>query len=314
MSKIMVTGGAGFIGSHLVQALLEQGNEVVVFDNLSSGDKSNLHENSNLTFIEGNILDAEALMKAAEGCSMIYHLAEYLPNTAKSGPGHVVKYSYDYPIQDFEVSVRGTLNVLGVARALNAKMLFTSTAAVYGSGTQAPLKELDPKDPVSPYGMSKFVAEQYCQMFAKLYGLDVKFVRIFNTYGPRQRKYVACDTIRKLEKDPNELEVLGSGEATRDFIYVKDTANALMLVAEKGKRAEAYNVGNGKEVTIKELVETIAEVMNLNPKIKFTGSSWKGDVSRLISDNSKLKKLGYEPSVKLKDGIKNLLEWMKANP
>lgn len=314
MSKIMITGGAGFIGSHLADSLLEQGNEVIVFDNLSSGDKSNLQENQKLTFVEGSILEPEALAKAAEGCSMIYHLAEYLPNTSKSGPGHVVKYSYDYPIQDFEVSVRGTLNVLEIARALNAKMLFTSTAAVYGSGTGSKLKEADPKDPVSPYGMSKYVAEQYCRMFAKLYGLDVKFVRIFNTYGPRQRKYVACDTIRKLEKNPNELEVLGSGDSARDFIYVKDTAKALMLVAEKGEKAQAYNVGNGKEVTIRELVENIAEVMDLNPEIKFTGSSWKGDVSKLVSDNSRLKGLGYEPSTNLKEGIKNLLEWMKSNP
>ncbi len=313
MSKTMITGGAGFIGSHLADALLQREDEVIVFDNLSSGNRKNLQDNPKLTFLEGDILDFESLRKAAEGCSTIYHLAEYLPDTSKSGPGHVVKYSYDYPIQDFEVSVKGTLNVLEAARQVDAKVLFTSTAAVYGV-KQDPIRESDTPDPVSPYGVSKLVAEQYCRMFAKLYGLDVKIVRIFNTYGPRQRKYVAYDTIRKLEKNPNELEVLGSGETARDFIYVRDTANALILVAEKGETANPYNVGNGMEVTIKELIETICGCMGVKPEIKFTGSSWKGDVNKLVSDNSRLKGLDYEPSIDLENGIKNLLEWMRANP
>jgi len=312
MSKILVTGGAGFIGSHLVDALLSKGETVVVFDNLSSGHKENLQQHEKLSVVKGDILDPVSLRKAGEGCTEIFHLAEYLPDTKKYGPGHVVKFSFEAPLQDFEVSVRGTLNVLDMARQLDAKVFFTSTAAIYGTPEKVPIKEEDRADPVSPYGMSKFVAEQYCRMFSKLYGLNTAVARIFNTYGPRQRKYVAYDLIKKLRENPSKLELLGSGKEARDFVYVKDTVAALLLIHKKESRGQPYNIGNGKPVTIEELARLICGILEINPKIEFKGSSWKGDITTFYADNSRLKSLGFEPATPLKEGLKNLVDWEKS--
>lgn len=312
MAKILVTGGAGFIGSHLVDSLLSKGETVVVFDNLSSGHKENLQQHENLSFVKGDILDSDSLRKAADGCAEIFHLAEYLPDTKKFGPGHVIKFSFEAPLQDFEVSVRGTLNVLDIARQIDAKVLFTSTAAVYGTPEKVPIKEEDRTDPISPYGMSKLVAEQYCAMFMKLYGLDATIARIFNTYGPRQRKYVTYDLIKKLEENPSKLELLGTGKEARDFIYVEDTAKALLLINEKGSKGQPYNIGNGTSTTIEELAHAVCEILEVNPEIEFTGSSWKGDIVNFYADNSKLKSLGYEQSTSLKEGLKKLVDWEKS--
>ena len=311
MSKILVTGGAGFIGSHLVDKLIENQEQVVILDDLSSGSRDNLKEHKNLTFIKGDIKDLETVQKVATGCKTIFHLAEYLPNTKKIGPGHVVKYSYEYPIEDFEVSVRGTLNVLETAKKEGANVLFTSTAAVYGEPKKIPITEDHPKDPTSPYGLSKFVAEQYCNLFSKLYGVNVIIVRLFNVYGPRQDKYVAYDVIKKIKKNPEKIEVLGNGEQIRDFVYVKDAVNAILLAREKGEPNKVYNIGNTNSISIKDLVDIICNSMNKKPKIKFTGESWKGDIKKLIADNTEIKKLGYNAQFSIEKGINDLIESCK---
>jgi UDP-glucose 4-epimerase len=310
--RILVTGGAGIIGSHLVEELLRRNHEVIVLDDLSSGFIGNLPKDERLTFVHGDVRNISLVDDLVKDSDMVFHLAEFIPNTNVSGKGHVVKYSVDNPLLDFDVSTRGTLVVLNSAKNHKRKFVFTSTAAVYG-GARFNLKENAQPRPLSPYGVSKLCAEEYIKLYSRIYHLPVSIVRLFNVYGPRQLKYVMYDILLKLDENPNRLDMLGTGEETRDFVYVKDTVKALILVAQDSfAHGQTYNVGSGKQTQIKELVKTILKILDIEPEIRFLGSSWKGDIETLVADISKISKIGYETEYSLETGLKELIRWFSS--
>lgn len=307
-----MTGGAGFIGSHLVSELLKRKYFVTVLDNLSCGIRENLVNDENLTFIQGDISDLTLVDKLVRRSDMVFHLAEYIPTTKNFGCGHVVKFSVDAPLQDFDVSARGTLIVLNSAKKYRKKFVFTSTAAVYGESSSL-LKESSRPTPISPYGASKLCAEQYISLYSRIYDLPTSIVRFFNVYGPRQSKYVMYDLSLRLKENPECLEMLGSGEELRDFVYVADAVNALLLVAQdKFATGEVYNVGSGRPTRINELVSIMLDIFGVHPDVAFKGSSWQGDVKHLIGDISKISSIGYQPSYSLVEGLKRFSEWFLA--
>ncbi|MBS7631723.1 SDR family NAD(P)-dependent oxidoreductase [Candidatus Bathyarchaeota archaeon] len=310
--RILVTGGAGFIGSHLTEELLRQGHSVIVLDNLSSGILNNLPKHKRLTFVEGDIRDFDLVDKLVKRSDMVFHLAEYIPTTMSYGSGHVVKYSIDAPLQDFDVSARGTLIVLNSAKKYGRKFIFTSTAAVYG-GANFPLKEDFQPIPASPYGASKLCAEEYVRLYYRIYGLPTSIARLFNVYGPKQSKYVMYDVLLKLKQNQFYLEMLGTGDEIRDFVYVDDVVKALILIAQdEFATGEVYNVGSGKPIRINEMIHIMLELLGIRPEVKFAGSSWKGDVKNLIADISKISMIGYRPECSLSKGLVKLINWFKS--
>jgi UDP-glucose 4-epimerase len=311
--SILVTGGAGFIGSHLVDELLKRGHIVTVLDNLSSGVEENLSYHNHLKFVKGDISDMPLVDKLVEASDLIFHLAEFIPSTKNFGIGHVIKFSTESPIQDFDVSARGTLIVLNSAKKYTKKFVFTSTAAVYGESACL-LKETSQPLPISPYGASKLCAEQYVKLYHRLYGLPTSIVRFFNVYGPRQLKYVMYDLSMRLQKNPDHLEMFGTGEEKRDFVYVADAVKALLLVAQdEFATGEIYNVGTGKHTRIIELVNLMLPFHNSKPEIVFKGSSWTGDVKHLIGDISKISSIGYTPEYQLTDGLQRFTAWFATS-
>jgi len=305
--KVLVTGGAGLIGSHLVENLLTKNNEVIVIDNLSSGRLENLPKDKRLKIVKGDVRNFSLLSKIAKGCEQIYHLAEYIPETKKFGEGHVIKFSTIAPLEDLKVNVGGTLNVLEIARLYDCKVIFTSSAAVYGKHMEKIKEDFVPR-PISPYGVFKLTNEMLCNVYSELYGIPFAIARIFNTYGPRQRKYLMYDVLLKLKKDPKKLVLLGSEKQERDFIFVKDAVDALLLIAKKVKN-QAVNVGNGKPIKIIDVVRCICKIKKIKPKVCFSGKSWPGDIEKLVADNTKLKSLGYKQQYSLEKGLKELIKW-----
>jgi UDP-glucose 4-epimerase len=311
--KVLVTGGAGFIGSTLVQKLVKSKNEVFVLDNLSSGYEYNLVRSKLVKFYNGDVRDESIVSKLVEKSDIIFHLAEFIPNTEKYGSGHIVKFSVDNPLVEFDVSCRGTLVVLEKAREFSKRLILASTAAVYGESDAICLKENHATLPISPYGASKLCAETYVQLYHRIHGLPTTILRFFNVYGPKQRKYVMYDLLRKLAINPYELQVLGTGHEERDFIYVDDVIDALLMVAENENTiGQIFNVGFGEATSLCDLVKIMLEVLALNPKIVFTNSSWRGNVKRLCADITRISELGFKPKYQLRAGIESLMNWFNS--
>lgn len=307
--RVVITGGAGFIGSHLVDALQAMGNQVTVIDNLSSGKSENLRVNSNLTFIEGDVRDINLVKKITKKSDIIFHLAEYIPNS-NYGPGHVIKYSVEDPYTNLDICVKGMLNILECAKQSTTKIVYTSTAAVYGEPFEIPVKETALPNPLSPYGVSKLAAESYCKVYSQMYDMPITIARLFNVYGPRQKKYVMYDILRKLKCDDSKLEILGNGDQQRDFIYVKDVVEGLITlsVIEEGC-GNIYNMGTGISTSIKQLIECMINILDVNPIINFTDQTWKGDIYALIADTKKINDIGIFPKYGVKEGVKELIKW-----
>jgi len=307
--KILVTGGAGFIGSHLVTRLVTEGGRVSVLDNLSSGSLENIPVEK-VEFVKGDIRDDNLVDRLVGKSDVVFHLAEFIPETASYGIGHVVRYSVENPLLDFDVSCRGTLLLLEKCRQHDKAMVFTSTSAVYGAQNEVPINEESRTLPISPYGASKLCAEQYVKLYSQLYGLPTTVLRLFNVFGPKQRKYVLHDTVMKLLKDPHRLEVVGTGEEARDFIYVEDVVDAMLLVANsRAASGRIFNVGTGTATQIKELIQMIASILGVSPDVKYIGRSWKGDIMTLVSDTSRIRELGFATKYSLEDGLKESIGW-----
>jgi UDP-glucose 4-epimerase len=297
-----VTGGAGFIPSHIVDALVERGAEVTALDNLQAGTEDNLtRSRDRITFLKGDLRDADAVRQAMDGQEYVFHL----------GANASVPNSLRDPRYDFETNVLGSFNVFEAAKDAGVKrVIYASSAAVYGEPHYVPTDEKHPLLPTSFYGESKLAAERLGMMSHRMLELGFTAIRIFNTYGPRQPRYVLADLIRKLKRNPRELEVLGTGMQTRDYCFVSDTAAAFIAVAETDEaNGDVYNISGGNPVSIRELVAIILEVMDLpDCKVNYTGQSWKGDIDRLEADISKIRAAGFAPSVSLEDGIRLTIE------
>jgi UDP-glucose 4-epimerase len=308
----LVTGGAGFIGSNLVRRLLQNGMTVVVLDDFSSGTTCDIPGGA-VEFVRGDVRNIELVETLIQKSDIVFHLAEYIPNTRSSGPGHVVKYSVEHPLLEFDVSCKGTLSVLEGCRMHDKAIVFASTAAVYGECETGSLKESTPISPRSPYGASKACAETYVKLYWQLYRVPSTTLRLFNVYGPRQYKYLAYDILTRLEEHPVKLEVLGSGNEERDFVFIDDVVDAMLLVANRREcNGECYNVGTGISSSVKRVVETILEILNERVQLVFTQNSWRGDVRRLVANIDKIGSIGFEPRHSLREGLTRLIEWHRT--
>jgi UDP-glucose 4-epimerase len=298
-TRIFVTGGAGFIGSHLCKKLSDSTSNLTTYDNLSNGKIENVKHLPKVHFVKGDILDLKKL-RSQEKADLIFHLAAQV----------VVPYSMENPIEDFETNARGTLNVLEKARKDDARVVFASSAAVYGNPTQLPTSEDYGFNPFSCYGLSKVVGEEYCSMYSKQYGLDIAILRFANVYGSRCHG-VINDFFDKLERNPEKLEIIGTGEQSRDFVHVLDVAEALILSAvNEVAIGKTYNIGFGKTTKIIDLAKMILKILSLSDKttITTTNVSWKGDINTIWFDISKAKKeMKWAPTISLEDNLKEML-------
>jgi UDP-glucose 4-epimerase len=296
--NILVTGGAGFIGFHLTKKLTDLGANVTIYDDLSSGKMENVKDVPKAQFIQGNILDVKKLL-SLEKADFIYHLAAQV----------VVPYSMENPLIDFDTNARGTLCVLEKARKDNARLLFASSAAVYGNPIKFPTPETYGYTPFSCYGLSKVVGEEYCQMYMQQYSLEITILRFANVYGSRCHG-VIHDFLDKLQKNTEELEIIGTGQQSRDFVHVSDITEALVLATEKNAVGKTYNLGFGETTKIIDLAKMILKILKLTNKTKMTTTnvSWQGDVTSIWFDIAKAKKeLNWTPKVRLEDHLRDLI-------
>jgi UDP-glucose 4-epimerase len=303
---VLVTGAAGFIGSHLCDALVAAGARVRALDNLTDGELENLAGVADrIEFVEGSITDAATLDGLMKDCDVVFHM----------GANASVPRSSEKPDYDFRANMVGTFEVLEAVRRNGVgRMLFASSAAVYGEPQteSGQMGETHPFVPKSPYGGTKLAGEFMIDAYTRCYDIDHRRVRIFNTFGPRQRKYVMFDLLEKLRRDPKNLEVIGTGEQQRDYNYVGDTVLALMTVAaHPDARGGVYNIAGGRPISIRQLVDRIIDLTGIErPEITYTMQSWPGDVVRMVADTSRIEtELGYKPEVGLDDGIRNLIDW-----
>ena len=297
--KVLVTGGAGFIGFHLCKGLSELTDNLTIYDNLSSGKMENVKDVPKAKFVEGDILNLKKLC-SLEKSDLIYHLAAQV----------VVPYSMENPLEDFETNAKGTLCVLEKARKDDSKLVFASSAAVYGNPTQLPTSEDYGFHAFSCYGLSKVVGEEYCQMYRDQYGLDIVIMRFANVYGLRCHG-VIHDFLDKLTKNPNKLEIIGTGLQSRDFVHVSDVVDALVSAGSlDSANGETFNIGFGKTTKIIDLAKMMLKILNLQDKtvVTTTNVSWQGDINIIWFNNAKAKKeLNWDPKVSIEDSIKEVI-------
>ena len=300
--KILITGGAGFIGSHLAEKLVKDGHEVRVLDDFSSGNTENL-EGLEVEVSEASILNEEALESALSGVELVYHLAAYT-----SAPG-----SIDEPLSCVNLNNLGLLNVMKAMQNKGCKrIVFASSAAVYGNDPTLPKVETMASCPESVYALSKADGETYLALLAKRWGLESVALRFFNVFGPRQNPdsgYAAAipNFCKKAGLNEN-ITIHGDGEQTRDFVYVEDLVEALIHVGTASVDGEVLNVGYGESVTINKLVEMILELGKSRSQKNYTAVR-AGDVLHSLADSSKLRECGWTPKVGFKEGLRNTVEF-----
>lgn len=309
MKKYLVTGGAGFIGSHIVRALLEQGGFVRVLDNFSTGKRENVAKMDNPWFelLEGDIRDQAALAEAVKGIDIIFHQAAFIS----------VPQSMEDPLPCFEINQRGTEFVLEAARKAGVKrVVLASSAAVYGDSEALPLDEQTPLSPLSPYAVSKRVNELYAEMYTRSFGLEVVALRYFNVYGPRQRPdsmYAAAVPIftRRL-LDGKPITIYGDGRQTRDLVYVGDIVRANLVASEHpAAPGQVFNICTGHEIQVIDLVETLRELFPNAPAPQFAPPR-AGDIYRSVGNPQKAANLlEFRAQTSLAEGLKAVVNWMK---
>ena len=306
--KCLVTGGAGFIGSHIVDTLLEAGHEVVVVDDLSTGKRVNL--NPRARFYELDIRSPELpAVFASEKPDIVSHQAAQMD----------VRRAVREPAFDASVNVIGALNVLESARHSGVKkILFASTGgAVYGEPEQVPVAETHPIAPMSPYGLSKFTFEQYLGLYRRLYGMAYVALRYPNVYGPRQDPHgeagvVAIFTRQMLAGE--QPTIFGDGSKSRDYVHVSDVAAATRLLVAAGDEGSVFNLGFGLEVSDRMIFDAVRDALGLMIEPRF-GAVRPGEVSRIALDTTRIRAAhGWQPTLDYKQGIARTVEWYKANP
>ena len=297
--RALVTGGAGFIGSHLVERLIAEGWTVRVADNLSSGRRENVNENAELMI--GDLRDPEFALRAVEDIDVVFHFA--------ANPE--VRVSTVDPKTHFENNVVATFNILDAMRVKDVKeVVFASSSSVYGEPTTIPVSEDAPIRPVSVYGASKAACENLIYAYTKLYGFKAVVLRYANIVGPKLRHGVIYDFIQKLRRNPNELEILGDGTQIRSYVYIDDAVKATIIAYEKSRnRFEVYNVASEDWITVKEVADIVVETMKLtNVRYIFRpvahGVGWLGDVKRIVLDTTRLKTIGYKPRCNSRKAVK----------
>ena len=302
--KAVVTGGAGFIGSHLVDALVQRGDEVAVVDDLSNGREENL--NPDAQFFQGDVNDVELMNRALEGAAVVFHQAAL----------GSVKRSVDSPLPTDHANVHGTLTVLESARTAGIpRVVAASSSSVYGGVAPLPSKEDHPPAPKSPYAVSKVTIEMYARVYAQLMGLETVSLRYFNVYGPRQRSdsayAAAIPRFVHALLNGESPTVYGDGRQTRDFTYVDDVVRANLLAAEAPAErcsGNVYNIAGGGRQSVLDLIETLGRILGIDPQPSHTDAR-PGDARDSHADLSAAKAdLGYSPSVSFEDGLRLVCE------
>ncbi len=307
----LVTGGAGFIGSNLVDGLLSKGYRVRVLDNLSTGKKENLARAlSKIDFIKGDLRNDKDVRKALRGVRYVFHM----------GAISNVPQSVDQPLVTHEVNVTGTLRLLKASREAGVKrFVYTSSSSVYGETKKFPSNEEDLPRPESPYAASKIMGEYYCRNFSKLYGLETVALRYFNVYGPRQnpKSRYACviPIFLKHLLDGVPPEVHWDGKQSRDFVHVDDVVSANLLAMKKpGVSGEAFNIGSHSEARVIDCLVEVQKILGLK-KVKIVHTPKReGDIRRTFADVTKARRLlGFRPGVPFKEGLRRTVYWFQKN-
>lgn len=309
MSKVLITGGAGFIGSNLAHALVKR-NDITIVDNLSMGKKENI-DDINVKFYQHDVCDKEFMHHLlSEGkFDYIYYLA-----AVSSVADSVVR-----PIQTHKVnqeSVLDTLEYIRVNKLSLKKFLFTSSAAVYGNLPDFPKKEDSNVDPLTPYAIDKYASERFTIDYGNLYGLPTVAVRFFNVYGPRQNPESpysgVLSIITDCMKNNKPFTLYGDGSQTRDFVYVSDVVNALIKLATETSKSTVYNIANGGETTLIDVIHTYEDISGIKLDITYKDGR-NGDITKSKADISKLKNVGLEPQWSLEDGLRNYWKYYSEN-
>lgn len=301
--KILVTGAAGFIGSHVVDRLIQDGNQVVAYDNLSQGDLKYLsrwNEDPLLEFVKGDVTDTSKLREASRDCDVVFHLAAN-PEVRQGDPS-----------VHFRQNVYATHCLLEAASLAGAKdFVFTSSSTVYGEAKQLPTPEnYSPLIPISMYGASKLASEAIISGICNTSGMRGLIFRLANVIGPRLRHGVIFDFIDKLRKDPTHLDVLGDGTQKKSYIYVTDCIEGMSKAFQIDRGAlEVYNLGSSDSVNVPNIARTVIDEMNLKDVgIEFKGGpdgrGWIGDVKTMLLDSSKIRSLGWNPKYSSSEAVK----------
>lgn len=292
--KVVVTGGAGFIGSHLVDELISRGFDVHIIDNLSNGLPDNVNKEAN--FFKEDIRNFEAIKKIIEGAQYVFHTAA-LPR---------VQYSIENPLETHDVNVNGTVNLLVAAKDAGVKkIIYSASSSAYGNQETMPLREDMVANPLSPYGLQKHIGELKCRVFSKIYGIPTVSLRYFNVYGPRFRADGAYALVigkfLKQKKEGVPLTIVPDGEQTRDFTHVRDIvmANILAMESEKVGKGEVINIGAGRNWSVNKVAELIGGPVEFcEPRL---------EPKHTLADNFRARELlGWEPKVSLEEGIEEL--------
>lgn len=310
LMRALVTGGAGFIGSHIVDALVSRGHSVRVLDNFSAGKRDNLSATEGkIEIVEADVRDAPQLDFYVAGSDVVFHEAAIVS----------VPYSIEHPQETHDVNLQGTLNVLQAARRHGVKrVVFASSAAVYGQEPTLPKKESMALEPVSPYGVEKAASEHYLFAWSKTFGIETLALRYFNVFGPRQDPsspysgVISIFMTRAIEG--KKAQIYGDGEQSRDFVYVGDVAAANVRAAEaEGISGNVYNVGAGKRTTLNELASLVAKVTGkeFSPKHE---AARTGDIVHSLADISRTKKdLAWAPEVDVEEGLTRLFDSLRSS-
>ncbi len=293
----LVTGGAGFIGSHLVDALINAGHTVSVYDNLATGKRENVH--SSATLHPGDIRDRAALQRAMAGCEWVFHAAA-LPR---------IQPSFDEPQDHEDVNVGGTINCLLAARDAGVKRLvYFGSSAVYGTPDEIPTTERAAIRCYNPYALQKFTAEQYCLILGERWGVPAVSLRLFNVFGPRSYNpdsptsaySPVIGIFQHLRRQGKPLTITGTGEQSRDFIHVHDVAAAFITAAESSVSGEVFNVGSGESHSINEIAEMMSDQHTYIPERPNEAAVTWADISRIREQ------LGWRPAISLEQGLQRL--------
>ncbi len=306
--KALITGGCGFIGSHLAQGLIMAGHDVVVLDDFSSGRRENLN-GLQVEIVEGSICDFQTLYDAAKDCEMIFHQAALVS----------VPLSVEDPVRNHQINVDGTFNVFEVARLRGIqRVVYASSAAVYGDNPSLPCKLDAPLQPISPYAAAKMMSEVFAQTYNRTYGTEFIGLRYFNVYGPRQDPSspysgflsICCNRILS----GKEVTIFGDGMQTRDFVYVSDVVQANLAASqmEFNKENSVFNVASGSSITLNYVMDTFAKIVDQNVAVQH-GPARAGDIRYSEADiiNS-VEILGFNPEFAFKDGLKGTFDWYKS--